>query len=269
MRKVDVKNVNQNIEFENKFKEIHIDDIVIESSQMRKFEVNDKFDELVKSIGNVGLINPITVYKDGKKYCLIAGLRRIKAHERLGIIHIQCNIVDADKKKSLIMQYEENIVRDDVNVIDEGEYLKYCKVKLSYSNQKIAAMLNRSESYIGKRIFMTEQNDLIIDAVKEKRISFNAGIIISQCKDIEKIKYLIEYFESTKLRDNDLQIFVKQIVSDLEYQSGKEVNDGPESKVYPILYSEPKGVCDVCNNIKPLIEITSIRICKECSVKEE
>ena len=75
---------------------------------------------LVKSIREVGLINPITIAKDHK---LIAGAHRIEAYRRMGLAEIECTIVEIDGLKAELAEIDENLIRHNLNHIDEGEQL--------------------------------------------------------------------------------------------------------------------------------------------------
>lgn len=268
MRKGKKEPITMNIDFNDSYKNIHVDEIEVSQSLMRNFTKDDSFNDLVLSITTVGLINPITVVYRDKQYKLIAGLRRLMAVKEIGTREINCHIIDANTKEFIKIQYDENITRQEISVVDEGLYLKQCKVQLNFTNDELANLLNKSESYISKRILITECHDLIIEAIKSKRLSINAALIISKCKDEIKMKYLIDYFDEQKLRDVDLKTFVEQIIGEPltdENYINTQMND---SNVYTGLYSEPRGVCDLCGKIHPLVDITEMRICKGCATEE-
>jgi len=67
----------------------------------------NKVSELVKSIQEIGLINPIALNKD---LTLIAGLHRLEAHKLLNLTEIECNIIDLDKLHSELAEIDENLV---------------------------------------------------------------------------------------------------------------------------------------------------------------
>lgn len=75
---------------------------------------------LVKSISEVGLLNPITITKDKK---LIAGAHRIEAYKRIGLTEIECTVAEIDGLKAELAEIDENLIRHNLNHIDEGEQL--------------------------------------------------------------------------------------------------------------------------------------------------
>ena len=75
---------------------------------------------LMKSIREVGLINAITVTQGNK---LIAGAHRLEACKRLGWAEIECNVAELDGLKAELAEIDENLIRHNLNHIDEGEQL--------------------------------------------------------------------------------------------------------------------------------------------------
>lgn len=75
---------------------------------------------LMKSIREVGLINSITVTAGNK---LIAGAHRLEACKRLGWEEIECNVAELDGLKAELAEIDENLIRHNLNHIDEGEQL--------------------------------------------------------------------------------------------------------------------------------------------------
>ena len=75
---------------------------------------------LMKSIREVGLINPITVTAGNK---LIAGAHRLEACKRIGWEEIECNVAELDGLKAELAEIDENLIRHNMNHIDEGEQL--------------------------------------------------------------------------------------------------------------------------------------------------
>lgn len=75
---------------------------------------------LMKSIREIGLINPITITAGSR---LIAGAHRLEACKRLGWAEIECNVAELDGLKAELAEIDENLIRHNLNHIDEGEQL--------------------------------------------------------------------------------------------------------------------------------------------------
>ncbi|WP_427108666.1 ParB N-terminal domain-containing protein [Lysinibacillus xylanilyticus] len=80
------------------------------------------YDALGEEIDELGLINPITVSKD---FELLAGERRLRAHQHLGRTHIEANIVDAgDEENRLLIEIKENESREGFTFSERMDYAR-------------------------------------------------------------------------------------------------------------------------------------------------
>ena len=77
--------------------------------------------QLVESIKELGLINPITVDTSNT---LIAGNHRLEAHKLLGLDEIEVNVVDFIGLSAELAEIDENLMRSALNHIDRGNALK-------------------------------------------------------------------------------------------------------------------------------------------------
>ena len=104
--------------------------------QPRKEFKKELLDDLAASIKENGVISPITVREDGKKFTLIAGERRLRASQLIGLKDIPAYIIEV-KNSSDMMQLAliENIQRENLNPMEESEayYLLQDKFKLNLS----------------------------------------------------------------------------------------------------------------------------------------
>lgn len=76
--------------------------------------------ELIKSMGDVGLLNPITV--DGS-YTLIAGLHRLEAAKLLDWSEIECTVCDIDNIRAELAEIDENMIRRNLTSTEQGRLL--------------------------------------------------------------------------------------------------------------------------------------------------
>lgn len=76
--------------------------------------------ELADSIRELGLLNPVTVDKEN---VLIAGLHRLEAVKLLEWPEVECTVSSLEGLRAELAEIDENLVRHDLNYIDEGEQL--------------------------------------------------------------------------------------------------------------------------------------------------
>ena len=106
--------------------EVRMDDIQPNPNQPRRECDDDSLQELANSIRQIGLVQPITLRDMGDgTYTIIAGERRWRASQRVGLVTIPAYIRTVDDENMLEMALVENIQREDLNAIE---------VALAYQN---------------------------------------------------------------------------------------------------------------------------------------
>ena len=100
---------------------IKIENILPNRMQPRIVFEDESIDELAESIKKHGIINPITVRRLGNKYEIIAGERRFKASQSIGLKEIPAIVIEADDKKTAELALNENIQRKELSPIEEGK----------------------------------------------------------------------------------------------------------------------------------------------------
>jgi hypothetical protein len=86
----------------------------------KRRELGD-IDTLADSIASIGLINPISVTED---FQLIAGLHRLEACKSIGWMEIPAIILSLDEVSIQLAEIDENLIRNELNVLERGEQLK-------------------------------------------------------------------------------------------------------------------------------------------------
>ncbi|WP_345817784.1 ParB/RepB/Spo0J family partition protein (plasmid) [Paraburkholderia sp. PREW-6R] len=92
--------------------------------QPRTAFVESEIHELAASISSVGLLQPVSVRVVGDGYELVAGERRLRAHQHLGKPTIEAIILDVDDATSAMLALAENIEREDLSDFEVGEGIR-------------------------------------------------------------------------------------------------------------------------------------------------
>jgi len=101
--------------------EIDIDRIVTNPDQPRLHLDEERLQELVISIREKGILQPILVRPYGNGYQLIAGERRLNAAQRAGLLKIPAVVRDVPDDQLLELALVENIQREPLNPIEEAQ----------------------------------------------------------------------------------------------------------------------------------------------------
>jgi ParB family chromosome partitioning protein len=147
-----------------------IDDIPISKLRASKSQLRSpvqNLDELIASIRQIGLLQPIVVRGlEDHYYQIIAGYRRYEACKRLCWRKITCNIVELDDKESFELSLIENIQRERLNPIEEARAFKIYISDFGWGGvSELARKIGKSPSYVTKRIELLNLPQEVIQSI--------------------------------------------------------------------------------------------------------
>jgi ParB family chromosome partitioning protein len=140
--------------------------------QPRRVIDAEALDELAGSIREVGIVQPIIVRPVGDAYELIAGERRWRAAQKAGYTVVPAIVRQASDVESLELALVENVVRQQLNPIDEAFALKVLLEDLGVTQENLAARVGKSRSAIANKIRLLDlpapiQESLSIGTISE------------------------------------------------------------------------------------------------------
>jgi ParB family chromosome partitioning protein len=160
--------------------QIKIIDIDEPEHAMRSDAWSDDIESLAKSIAQFGLLQPITLRKNGERYEVIAGHRRLLAHKHLGYPFISGIVREADKSDSDAMKVHENLYRADVNPVDQAVFLYEYMERAGLNIDELAKQLNRTVAWVTSRIQILAYPPYLIEFVGEGKLSMATAEILNQ-----------------------------------------------------------------------------------------
>lgn len=120
--------------------------------QPRKTFNDAKMAELVASIREKGVIQPLVVRHTGDHYQIIAGERRWRAAQKAGLKEIPVVIQDVSEDWALEMALIENIQREDLNPIEEAEAYRYLMSTFDLSQDEVARRVGRERPTVANAL---------------------------------------------------------------------------------------------------------------------
>jgi ParB family chromosome partitioning protein len=155
--------------------EVDIDLLQPNAYQPRMHVDDGRLEELVQSIKGNGVIQPIVVHRvaDGR-YRIIAGERRWRAAQRAGLHRVPVvvrEVAAGDEKKLLEMALVENVQREDLNPIEEGQAYRRLAEDFRLSQDAIAATVGKDRSTVANMLRLLRLPDEIQHEVADGRLS--------------------------------------------------------------------------------------------------
>jgi ParB/RepB/Spo0J family partition protein len=173
--------------------DISVADIIFPKDDLRSQIAYEDLDELARSIRSVGLLNPISVRKIDNKYELIAGYRRLKACEICGFAVIPARILISNDTQADLQKLHENMFREEVNPIDEGNFFKRLLIKNNWRIVDLAVQIHKSAAYVSKRIQLTDSDPLVVQALKDGQINISVADELIKIDDPDTRARLLHY----------------------------------------------------------------------------
>ena len=151
---------------------LHIDSIVPNRLQPRHEFDEAKMDELVGSITDNGLIQPIVVRRSGDAYEVVAGERRLRAARRAGLETVPALVRNVPDEKMLELAIAENIHREDLNPIDRANAYRKLIDTFNLTQEQAASRLGIDRSSLANTIRLLELAPQVQELVSRGTISF-------------------------------------------------------------------------------------------------
>jgi len=129
---------------------IPIDQVDPNPNQPR--QVMGDLSELMASIAEKGIIEPIIVRQRGNRFQIIAGERRYQAAIQVGLREIPIVIREVDDSEIIEVALVENLQRKDLTAFEEAEALHSLQTRCAYTHEDMARRLGKSRTAITESI---------------------------------------------------------------------------------------------------------------------
>lgn len=173
---------------QDKFREIAVSKIR-ENPNNPRSEIGS-VEDLKASINANGLLQNITVRPlDDGTFEVIAGSRRYKACRELGMQKVPCTIIEADAETAYTLATTENIVRENMNAVDEANAVAKLFAQ-GKTRTEIGAMFGKSARWAEGRRRITELGDKAMKYLAEGRINLGHAEVLTMCSPEDVTKYL-------------------------------------------------------------------------------
>ena len=127
---------------------VPIDRIAKSVWQPRRTFAPEALQDLVNSIREKGVLQPLLVRRKQDGYELIAGERRFRAAKEAGLTEIPVIVMDVADRESLELALVENLQREDLNVIEEAEGYRALAETFSLTQEEIAARVGKARASV-------------------------------------------------------------------------------------------------------------------------
>ncbi len=231
-----------------KLKYVSVQQITPNEKQPRDFKNDQSFRELVQSVKQFGVLQPLIVKeKNGREdymegnYEIIAGERRFKAAKEAGIKKLPVVIKETRNEiEGFELALIENIQRQDLNPLEEARAYKYLLQDCKISQEELSKRVGKSRSYIANLVRLLGLEEEVQKLINEGTLGAShartlvtltsikqyplAKKVVEQGISVRQLEKMVSDGESKKPKE-------KTIFSEDNTALGKQISNKLEAKV--------------------------------------
>lgn len=195
---------------ETSFQVIALDLIDDPARPVRSDLTPQSVEDLIVSIRQVGIIEPLVVKPKDNRFEVIAGHRRLVAASAANLVEVPCYVVHASDEQGELLKLHENLYRADVRPSDEAEHFRYLIEHYKISPVKVAQLIGKSPSYVTDRLAIFNYPEQLRNALDRKQIKFSVAREFARMEDKDKMLEYLFY----SIRNGITQELAKKWVQD-------------------------------------------------------
>lgn len=172
---------------------IDIDLLVPSPYQPRRVFNESALGDLISSIREKGVLQPLLVRQKNGIYEIIAGERRLRASKQAGLKQVPVIIKDFNDKDALEVALIENLQREDLNPLEEAEAYKRLLNEFQYTQEELSKVVGKSRSHVANMMRLLDLPVDIKQLVENKELTIgHARALLNAQNPLELANEIIE-----------------------------------------------------------------------------
>lgn len=224
---------------------------------------DEKFRELVESIREFGVLQPLVVRPTGDRFEIIIGARRRRAGIIVGLPSLPCDVRDGSDQDADVMKFHENIHREDLSHLDQARTFGHFRDDYGMTEEAIAQIAGKSRPYVAQHLGLLKAPDTVKDALLDGTLSFSVARELLQIGDPEEQarfqRFATESGATAKVVHDWAQEWKRD---EAPPESQPQASGPPTGSRAP---ATPMYPCHVCETPTDLIQLVIWRLCPGCA----
>lgn len=156
-------------------------------------------EELVGSIRQHGIVQPVLVRSQGDSYELIAGERRWRAAQLAGLEKIPALVRSFSDAQALQVSLVENLQREDLNPLDVARALKELAERFALTQEELAEHIGKSRGEVANLMRLLHLPVAVQESLRQGRISYGQARALLALEEEGKILEALRQVEEKRL----------------------------------------------------------------------
>lgn len=188
-----------------------VEELKPHQQQPRKTFNDAKMAELVASIREKGVIQPLVVRHAGDHYQIIAGERRWRASQKAGLKEVPVVIQDVSEDWAMEMALIENIQREDLNPIEEAEAYRYLMSTFDLSQEEVARRVGRERPTVANSLRLLRLPEMIQQDVVAGQLTMGHARAMLALESAARIKEVRDQVVKKQFSVRQTEALVKKL----------------------------------------------------------
>lgn len=188
-----------------------IEELKPHSQQPRKSFDDKKMAELVASIKEKGVIQPLVIRQMSDHYQIIAGERRWRAAQKAGLERVPVVIQDVTEDWALEIALIENIQREDLNPLEEATAYRHLMDNFDLSQEEVAKRVGKERSSVANALRLLRLPNKVKDDLLASRLSMGHARALLSLETDDDINEASDEVIRKKLSVRETEKLVKKI----------------------------------------------------------
>ncbi len=160
--------------------QLSVDTLSVSSYQPRKYIDPEAIAELASSVAQKGILQPLLVRPLENGYEIVAGERRFRAAQQVGLKTVPAIIRDLTDRETLEIAIIENVQRENLNSVEEAQAFKQL-MDFGMNQEEVAKAVGKSRSAVANTLRLLQLGKAALSALEKRAISAgHARAILAQ-----------------------------------------------------------------------------------------
>lgn len=194
-------------------------ELPLEVIDRNPFQTRTRFDEgqmaeLTQSVAATGVVQPVVVRKkDGGRYELITGERRLLASERAHKATIPAIVREATDEQAMEMTIVENLQRADLNPIEQARAYQRLSQEFKMTQEQVAARTGKERASVANFLRLLRLPEEVQAAVEQGELSFGHARTLLALETPERMKAAAQKIRSLSLSVRQTESYVNGLLN--------------------------------------------------------
>ncbi len=154
-----------------RLRDLPLESLVPNPNQPRRAFDASALEGLAASVRASGVLEPIIVRPRGDRYEIVVGERRWRAAQQAGLSQIPAQIRDVSDAEAIELALEENLLREDLNPIEEAHAFQRLLAEFGWTQEDLARRIGRNRSSIANTLRLLRLPEVIQEDLRTGQLS--------------------------------------------------------------------------------------------------